>query len=309
MGKKLLVAVDDSMPSTQAVRYAARVSLFAEGMTYTLFFVEPVIPETLLEEAKTDAKTEADVNRLGRLNAESAKCILNNHKELMCREGVPENHIETIAQTKQAGVTKDILNLAQQGLYDAILMGHGDIMRSRDFFMGTTAAKVLEHSLDIPVWVVDEETTSTKVVVAVDGSDNSLRAVDHIISMVGNNPSVKLTLFHVRPHLRHCYSIAFEEKEPALQDALHRGDKRRIERFYEEAFKRLTTAGLKESQIEIRTNTRAYHVSTAILDEARSGLYGTIVIGRRGERQAFFMGSVAMRLVQKISGLALWVVP
>jgi nucleotide-binding universal stress UspA family protein len=309
MGKKILVAVDDSLPSARAVKYAARMSSVVREMTYTLFYVEAVIPETLVEEANTDPKAKADVDRLDRLNAESAKRILDNHKELMCREGVPENNIETVAQRKQAGTAKDILNLAQQGLYNAILMGHGDIMRSRDFFMGTTAAKVLEHSLEVPVWVVDEETTSMKVMVAVDGSDNSLRAVDHIISMVGNNPSVKLTLFHVRPHLRHYYSIAFEEKEPALQDALHRGDKRRIECFHEEAFKRLTTGGLQENQIEIRTNTRAYHVSTAILDEARSGLYGTVVIGRRGERQAFFMGSVAMRLVQKISGIALWVVP
>ncbi|MBE9582264.1 MAG: universal stress protein, partial [Proteobacteria bacterium] len=132
MGKKILVAVDDSLPSTRAAKYAARVSSFAKGMTYTLFFVEAVIPETLVEEAKTDPKAKADVERLDRLNAESAKRILDNHKELMCREGVPENHIETVAQRKQAGMAKDILNLAQQGLYDAILMGHGDIMRSRD---------------------------------------------------------------------------------------------------------------------------------------------------------------------------------
>lgn len=50
-------------------------------------------------------------------------------------------------------------------------------------------------------------------------------------------------------------------------------------------------------------------VSTAIFDEVRTGVYGTVVIGRRGERKAFFMGSVAMRLVQKVSGQALWAVP
>jgi hypothetical protein len=32
-------------------------------------------------------------------------------------------------------------------------------------------------------------------------------------------------------------------------------------------------------------------VSTAIFDEARTGVYGTVVIGRPGERKAFFMGS------------------
>ena len=45
----------------------------------------------------------------------------------------------------------------------------------------------------------------------------------------------------------------------------------------------------------------------AILDEARTGKYSTVVVGRRGERGAFFTGRIAMRLVQKVSDQALWV--
>jgi len=233
MGKKILVAVDDSIHSAQAVKYAARMSSVVKEMTYTLFFVQAMIPQVLAEEAKTDPKVKADADRLNQLNAEAARRVLDNHKELMCREGVAESHIETVAHLKQVGMAKDILIQAEQGLCDAILMGRKDIMRSRDFFMGSTAAKVMEYALEVPVWVVDEETTSMKIMLAVDGSDNSLRVVDHIIYMAGNNPSIRLTLFHVVPHLRHYYSIPFEEKEPALQDTLHRGDKKRFERFYE----------------------------------------------------------------------------
>ncbi|NVM21253.1 MAG: universal stress protein [Desulfobacterales bacterium] len=309
MEKKILVAVDDSIPSKQAVKYAARISPIVKQATFTLFNVQPVIPQSLIEEAKTDPGIRAEANRLIRLNAEAAKRILDNYKDLMCREGIAEDHIETVTQLKQLGIAKDILNQTEQGLYDAILMGRKDITRSQEFFMGTTAAKIMEYASEVPVWIVDAEATTLKIMLAADGSENSLRAVDYINYTVGENPSVTLTLYHVLPHLRHYYTIAFEKEEPSLQEALHHGDKRRIERFYEEAFKRFRKAGLRKSQIEVKTNIRAYNVSTAILDEARSGLYGTVVIGRHGEREAFFMGSVAMRLVQKVSGQALWVVP
>jgi K+-sensing histidine kinase KdpD len=81
-----------------------------------------------------------------------------------------------------------------------------------------------------------------------------------------------------------------------------------MEGFYGRAYEMLNTAGFQKSQIQVKTNTKSHDVSTAILDEARAGKYSTIVIGRRGEREAVFTGRIAMRLVQKIPNPALWVV-
>ena len=148
-----------------------------------------------------------------------------------------------------------------------------------------------------------------KIMLAVDGSENSLRVVDHLIPIVGTNPDLKLVLFHVVPYLKHYYSVDFEREHPHLQEILHREDKRRMESFYENAYQRLKEAGLKKRQIEIKTSTRSYDISTAILGEAKSGGYGTLVVGRRGEREAFFTGRIAIRLVQKVSDQALWVIP
>jgi nucleotide-binding universal stress UspA family protein len=160
----------------------------------------------------------------------------------------------------------------------------------------------------MPVWVVGE-TASMKIMVAVDGSESSLRVLDHVTHMIGANPDLKVTLFHVLPYLRHYYSVDFERENPRLQEISQQENMKRMEAFYKKAREKLKTAGIKESQIEIKTNTRSYDVSTAILDEARTGEYGTVVTGRRGEREAFFTGRIAMRLVQKVSNLALWVIP
>jgi len=82
-----------------------------------------------------------------------------------------------------------------------------------------------------------------------------------------------------------------------------------MEAFYTEAYDKVKRAGIRDGQVHMKTSTGDYDVSTAILGEARCGGYGTVVIGRRGEREAFFTGRIAMRLVQKVSGQVLWVVP
>jgi len=308
MEKKILLAVDDCVYSKQAVKYAARISSAAKNITYTLFNMLPLIPRIFMDMAETDPEVKAKVNELVRKDTEAAGCVIEEFKDLMVREGVPENRIETVTEPMRLGLAKDILKRAEQGLYNAIILARRGLTPSRDFFIGTTAAKVVEHALIIPVWIVDGEAISMKIMLAVDGSKNSLRAVDHVIDMVGASPDLRLTLFHVIPYLRHYYSVDFERENPRLQEILQREDKRRMERFYEKAHDRFERAGLKKSQIEIKTNTRSYHISTAILDETRTGGYGTVVMGRRGERDAFFTGRIAMRLVQKVSDQALWVV-
>ena len=227
----------------------------------------------------------------------------------MVREGIAEKRIEVVSELVQVGMAKDILNRAERGRYDAIVLARRGLTPSRDFFIGSIAAKVIEHAIKIPVWVAAGEEISMKIMLAIDGSENSLRVVDHAIHMVGTRPDLRLTLFHVLPHLRHYYSIDFEIENPHLNEILQREDKLRMEDFYERAHERLKAAGLKKSQIEIKTSTQSYDISTGILGEVKTGQYGTVVIGRRGEREAFFTGRISMRLVQKVSDQALWVVP
>jgi hypothetical protein len=80
-----------------------------------------------------------------------------------------------------------------------------------------------------------------------------------------------------------------------------------MESFHKKAGKLLKARS--KPQLDIKLKRYSYDISTAILDEARTGRYGTVIVGRRGERGAFFAGTVPVRLVQKLSGPALWVVP
>jgi hypothetical protein len=82
--------------------------------------------------------------------------------------------------------------------------------------MGSVSTNVLEHSQFIPIWLVDEEITSDKILVAVDGSESSLRAIDHISFMVMGNSNAKVTLLHVMSKAREFYEESLEE-EPSKE--------------------------------------------------------------------------------------------
>jgi nucleotide-binding universal stress UspA family protein len=309
MKKRILVAVGDCIYSEHAVKYVARISSTAKDLNYTLFNVQPLVPRIFSAAAQKDSTVKAEIDKLIRENTKRAKRTVERLKDLTVREGIAEKCVEVVTEPMQVGISKDILNRAEQGSYDAIVLARRGLTPSRDFFIGTIAAKVIEHALKIPVWVAAGENISMNFMLAVDGSDNSLRVVDHVIQMVGAQPDLRLTLFHVLPHLRHYYSLDFEMENPKLHEILQREDKARMEDFYRKARERLKAAGLKMSRVEIKTSSQSYDISTGILGEARTGRYGTVVVGRRGESEAFFTGRIAIRLVQKITDETLWVVP
>lgn len=308
MGKKILIAVGDCVHSERAVRYAARVCAATEDVAYTLFHVQPLIPKRLRDIAVKNEKIRAEIDEIIEQDDQTT-LFAPAFKELMAAEGIPEEHVEVVSEPMRAGMAKDILDRAERGRYSAIVIARRALTPSRDFFIGSTAGKVVEHSLITPVWIIGEKPVTMNFLIPVDGSENSLRDVDHLIDMTGPNPELRLTLFHVLPYLRHYYSLKVERDHPEIQELLHKQDDERMKDFYARIGQKLSAAGLKKGQIKIKTNRRSFDISTAILQEARSGAYETVVVGRRGERDAYFTGRIAMRLIQKVTDQTLWVIP
>jgi nucleotide-binding universal stress UspA family protein len=151
MGRKILMAVDDSIHSERMVKYAARMCSAANNVTYTLFNVQPQVPHILIESAEANPQTRAAVDELVRKNVDTGRYLAKKFKDLVVREGIPENRIETVSALMQQGLAKDILNRAEHGSYDAIVLARRGLTPSRDFFIGTVAAKVVEHALEIGV--------------------------------------------------------------------------------------------------------------------------------------------------------------
>lgn len=310
MQKKILVAVDGSPHSRAAIDYAVQMNQLIPELGFTLFHVQPPISQFLLDEVKHDPQAQIELKKIAARNAEASESLLGGLKEVMLRTGVADEAVEVLAQPRQQGVAKDILDLAQSKLFDAILVGRRGIGGLQKLFMGSVSAHLIENSPLIPVWMVDGKVFSTRVMAAVDGSESALRAVDHLAFILSGVPEARVCFFHVAPRLREFCEIDFSRDQGADIEALiARSDRRCMDDFFSAAMDKLRAAGFDASQIETRTAATLVSIGETILKAAREGGFGTLVMGRRGVNKSFFGGKVSYLVSRDISDAALWMVP
>ena len=74
---------------------------------------------------------------------------------------------------------------------------------------------------------------------------------------------------------------------------------------------RLEKAGVKDSRISTQVNLHSSSRAKDILTEAQEGVYGTIVMGRRGLSKVheFLLGRVTNKVLHRAEGFAVWIVP
>jgi nucleotide-binding universal stress UspA family protein len=310
MQKEIMIAVDDSRHSKIAVRYAAHLYPALKDVKFTVMHVQPTISQYLLDEAKSKPQAYAELEELNRKNAESAQLLLDKYKTQMVAAGVTEENLQLKTQPRLLGVAKDILEASMAGRFDALILGRRGLSGLQDMFIGSVSANIVNNSMDTPIWLVDEEGASQDIMVAVDGSENSFKAVDHLAFMIGGNTDLKISFFHVAPRLKDFCPVDFDESHSeALEEIIRQGDQQCIDQFFSHARKRLSEAGIQENQISFKTSEGVFRVGKAVLDEYHRGSFGTLGVGRRGMNKKFFTGSVSRYLVNKFSNGALWVVP
>jgi len=83
MDKKILLAVDDSPHSKDAVKYAVAISSTVKDLHYDLFHVQPMISHYLLDETQKSPQARAELDKVLKKNDASARKILEQYK---CRD-------------------------------------------------------------------------------------------------------------------------------------------------------------------------------------------------------------------------------
>ena len=148
-----------------------------------------------------------------------------------------------------------------------------------------------------------------KILVAVDDSENAMRAVELIAKSF--TPDHRITLFSVildipaicdlnSPSLTHY----FLEQKAAFCE-LEDQEKVLIKRALQKARELLLKAGFGEKDVTIKMEAKKKSVARGIIDEANSG-YDVIVLGRRGLSgiKEFFLGSVSQKVLQSAKAVS-----
>ena len=310
MKKKIMIAVDDSRHSKIAVKYAISIYQALKDFEFTVIHVQPTISQYLLDEAKSKPQAYAELEKVNHKNAETAQRLLDQYKIQMVTAGVAEDNLQLKPQPRRLGAAKDILDACKAGRYDAVILGRRGLSGLQDLFIGSVSANIVNNSEDMPVWLIDEEGPSQDIMVAVDGSENSFKAIDHLAYIIEDNTDLKLSFLHVTPRLKDFCPVDFEEvQSESLEEIIRQGDQHCIDQFFSHAQKRLKEAGIQENQISFKSIEGVFRVGKVVLDEYRRGSFGTLVVGRRGVNKKYFTGSVSRYLLNQFSDGALWVVP
>lgn len=310
MGKKIMITVDDSLYSKNAIRYVTRLSARLDNLHYVLFNAQPMVSQFLVDEAKKNADSRQKLKAVMERNAFASQEILENYKVMMVQEGVGEDRIETVTQPRKLDIAKDIIEYAQAARLDALVIGRRGISGLQELFMGSVSSNIAQNSKVVPVWIIGGDVAPSRFLVAIDGSEYSLRAIDHLAFTLSDAADISLTFLHVRPKLKDYCEVDFEKTEAeALEDLIQKGDKACIDNFYAVALKKLKEFDIGEDRIAIKTVTGLSNVGAVILKEVQSGNFDTVVMGRSGANKSFFTGSVTNTVLNKISKGALWLVP
>lgn len=161
-------------------------------------------------------------------------------------------------------------------------------------------------------------TSPKKILVTVDDSEQSIRAVHYVGSLLRDTHDVGVTLFHVlNPMPRELMEHGGSEN-PEIEDHLgaqlrkDQEDWVRREGTIEypillKALERLGQTGFPIDRVTLKFGYER-DIADTIIDEARSGGYGTIVVTRHetsGAKRLFGNGLVD-RLLREVSGVAIW---
>ncbi len=310
MEKKILIAVDKSKHSKNAVIYTVQMASTIKNLKYVLFHVEPMVSLYLTDEARRNVTARKELERVLKKNHEAAVELLEGYKAEMVRRGIDPDHIETHSVRRKLGVVIDILSEAREKRYTAVVVARRGISHLEGVVMGSVSAKLAEHSSTIPVWIVDGRARSANILVAMDGSEHSLRALEHVVSVTHDNPEARFTIYHVMRKDRDYAGLEFEiPTSPELEKVLARTNRHFVDEFHERAEQMLSEAGISRDRIEVRVAERKRNPGKAILEKIKSGHFGTVVLGRSGMSKSFFMGSVSNYVTRRATDCAVWLVP
>jgi nucleotide-binding universal stress UspA family protein len=306
--KMIVLPVDGSENAHRSLEYVDLMFGKDHSLEVTLKYVLPSLPPILADDRSMKRETATKLKALENKSIRMAEKILSQAKNFFLQKGFDDDRVQTVYRKKADSIPQDICNWVESKRADSVLISTRGRSRLEAFFMGEVSSKLLEYCRVCPVWIVEGKVTSNRVLVAVDSSDNALRAVDHVGFMLAGTDS-SVTLFHTMRHLRRFVPKEVLDEAPELEELWKTKAGQEIEPFMKKAKKMLLQAGLKESQITKKVVDGSRSAASDILDEARNN-YGTIVMGRRGLSgvKEFFMGSVSSKVLHGSTSMATWIV-
>lgn len=304
--KLVLLALDGSEQSLEMVRYISQVLTLSNTEVVLFNVFQKVLP--IFWDREQDAMAQKHLEYMETWSAhKEAKMreFMEQARNLLVGAGMPAESIVINIHQRKSGIARDILEESRFG-YDVVALGRRGLGAADDAMLGSVASKVLLNAAGPAVCLVGGKPKAGKILVGVDNSWGSMRAAN-FVGKVLNKGEPQVTLAHV---VRFPGEDEGEILSGDFVQKLQEEAEQAIQPTFEKLTKSLTALGIAPSKIAQKVISGVVSRSTALLNEARNGRYGTIVVGRKGvsEVEEFQMGRIAAKLTQVARDMAVWVV-
>lgn len=302
------MAIDGSIYSHQALVYCSTLFAISDNVHFHLCnWVSPtssIMPSAMDSD---DSLIPVDSGLSGK--EIKARRALDMDSEKLVRFGVPPERIQTSVKRSGYNFAATIQHTAKEELVDAILIGRRGLDGISKMLLGSVSSTLFRSCHETPLWIIDGEVESKKFLVAVDGSANSLMAIDHLCHIFEGREDIEFCLFHCSTLFGKkpaCNPELFHEKWGKEWCNTHLSGK---DYLFHGPQQLLFEAGIPKNQIHILAESKDIEEAHGIIREAKRQDCGTIVMGRRGSGMARgLLGGVSDRAINNVQNLALWVI-
>jgi nucleotide-binding universal stress UspA family protein len=254
---KILVAVDRSEESQMALRYTCHLLEHFKAIVDVLF-VKPDVVEMVADTSYAPFTTKGEIERAIEADAERVVEQIIESCEICMGGKIPCSPKVAVGEPAD-----EILNEAEKGYYDLIVLGAHGRSSLRGFLLGTVHAKVLHHAQQ-PVLLVRNYRPIHKILVAYRGSECDQGALQ-FIGPLFKKGKPEITIMHVQ-------ETELGESEEFAQECLLEGHHTLKELGYE----------------PLKKMARGEFVEEVLKDVAQER-YDLLVLGAYGHRRPKYL--------------------
>jgi nucleotide-binding universal stress UspA family protein len=274
--QKVLVPVDGSRPSFAAGEVAVDLAKKFDSKVTVIHVVPHEVRHPYALQGYKESRIPEPVEKeLQGMFLQKGEQAIGDAKTLFKAESVP---VDTILE-EFADPAETILDVAQEKKSDLIIMGNRGSSEIEDSELGGVAQKVSRHA-KCPVLVVKKRVPWTKILVAVDGSKDSKKALDCAVE-ISKKYGSEITILNVARMM-----IPQMGKDEAKMTA------QRI----------LSQAEARTNDVVVQKRIAFGHPAKEIAKVTKEGSFDLVALGSRGSSPAkrFVLGSVSENVARSV---------
>ncbi|MFW5730785.1 MAG: universal stress protein [Desulfonatronovibrionaceae bacterium] len=158
MKQKILIAVDESKNSLNAVQYVAGI-VCPDRVEITLLNILDAPPD-LDSQPSIHPLFKSKLQELKGQSSSKLKLmeqVLNEMCLILSQAGIPREQIHARSQKAREGIAKDIISEAKEGQYDTLVMGRRGVTGMEKILLGSISSKIIKSIKNCSVWIIDKQ--------------------------------------------------------------------------------------------------------------------------------------------------------